>query len=94
MFGNKPDALGDLHLGGTSNIVVGMGGAKSLRKARIPRTEFDPANPEHRESLRQFMETNNWGTIQFFAEEPYTTVPDTVMNRFIKYALDQLDHKA
>ena len=61
--------------------------SKALRNARIPRQEFNPADASHRESLKNFLETGNWGKIQFFAEPPYLSVPETVLRKMAAKAL-------
>lgn len=53
-----------------------------LRKHMINRQVFDPQNPEHLQSLDQFIRTGNWGTIQFYCEHPFTDVPMTVLMKF------------
>jgi hypothetical protein len=60
-----------------------------LTKPREPvaRTTFDPNNKKHQESLKTFLATGNWGGIQFYVEEPYTTVPMTVLTKFAKAKL-------
>lgn len=47
----------------------------------LKREIFDPSDKEHRESLRMFLTTGNWGSVHFYAEHPYTTVPETVMRK-------------
>jgi hypothetical protein len=65
-----------------------LGGSNVLRKARIPREYFDPQNSKHMESLDAFLETGNWGKIQFYAEAPYVTVPETVLRKVARAALN------
>lgn len=50
---------------------------------------FDPANPVHLASLKSFVNTGNWGEVQFYPELPYTNVPMTVFTKFAKHALEQ-----
>ncbi len=69
-----------------------MSRSTRLRQHGAARTIFDPTNFEHRESLRVFNETGNWGAVQFHIEFPYTDVPMTVLRKFSKYALEQLGH--
>tara|TARA_R110000868_G_scaffold90057_8_gene250225 strand:+ start:2741 stop:2959 length:219 start_codon:yes stop_codon:yes gene_type:complete len=63
----------------------------TLRRAGIPREEFNPGNNEHRASLRKFLLTGNWGDIQFFAEEPYISVPETVMRKMALRGMAMMD---
>ena len=59
-----------------------------LRKHSSARTFFDPLNSEHCESLKRFIETGNWGSVQFFPEYPFTEVPMTVLMKFTRQRLD------
>ncbi len=59
-----------------------------LRRASVNRQHFDPTDPEHLESLKTFIETGNWGKVQFFCEYPFTDVPMTVLVKFAGRALD------
>lgn len=61
--------------------------SRILAGAKIPRAEFDPTNKVHCESLHRFLQTGNWGKIQFEAEFPYVTVPETVMRKFCEHML-------
>lgn len=54
-----------------------------LRIARFNRTDFDPENAMHLDSLKKFIETGAWGDVTFHCEYPFTDVPMTVL---IKYA--------
>ena len=56
--------------------------SRILSKPQVRRETFDPKNKEHRDSLKKFIETGNWGEVQFFAEYPYVTVPETVFRKF------------
>ncbi len=56
--------------------------SRVLNKPIVRRESFDPKNKEHRSSLKKFIETGNWGDVQFFAEYPYITVPETVFRKF------------
>ncbi len=56
--------------------------SRVLSKPNVNREMFDPKNKEHRASLKKFIETGNWGDVQFFAEYPYVTVPETVFRKF------------
>lgn len=51
-------------------------------RAHVIREVFDPKKKTHRESLKRFLETGNWGQVQFFPEEPCITVPETVLRKF------------
>lgn len=67
-----------------------------LRRASINRQFFDPTNREHLESLRVFIDTGNWGSVQFYCEFPFTDVPMTVLTKFAKHCLSgkrQLDEE-
>lgn len=65
-----------------------LGQSGVLRNARIVREEFDPLNGDHRDSLREFLETGNWGKIQFYPEAPYLNVPETVFRKIASWALE------
>lgn len=58
-----------------------LGGSSVLRDARVTRECFDPTNGAHLASLRKFLSTGNWGSVQFYAEAPCTTVPETVLRK-------------
>jgi hypothetical protein len=64
-----------------------LGGSGILRYARITREEFNPTDGNHLESLRTFLATGNWGLIQFYAEAPYLTVPETVLRKMANAGL-------
>lgn len=53
-----------------------------LRRASVNRQHFDPNNSEHIDSLRSFINTGNWGAVQFYCEFPFTDVPMTVLVKF------------
>lgn len=53
-----------------------------LRRASVNRQHFDPSNSEHIDSLRTFINTGNWGTVQFYCEFPFTDVPMTVLMKY------------
>lgn len=55
--------------------------------SRVNRVTFDPSKKAHLESVKTFMETGNWGDIQFFCEYPYTDVPMTVLTKFTAFKL-------
>jgi hypothetical protein len=50
--------------------------------SHVRREVFDPNNHEHLKSYKQFLETGNWGKIQFYTEHPSQTVPATVERKF------------
>lgn len=52
------------------------------RHTIVQREVFDPRNKNHLRSLRVFLDTGHWGDTQFFTEEPYISVPDTVLRKF------------
>lgn len=56
--------------------------SRVLSKPQVRRETFDPKNKDHRASLKKFIETGNWGDVQFFAEYPCVTVPETVFRKF------------
>jgi len=58
-----------------------------LMRAAVNRQHFDPTNPEHLASLRRFINTGNWGSVQFFCEYPFSEVPMTVLMKFAGHHL-------
>ena len=64
-----------------------LSGSGILRNARIIREEFDPTKYEHLESLRAFLNTGNWGVVQFYPEAPYLNVPETVLRKMADHNL-------
>jgi hypothetical protein len=70
-----------------SNTFDPLGGASSLRSNSVKREVFDPSNPQHELSLKQFLNTGKWGDFQFYAEQPYTEVPMTVLVKYAKFIL-------
>ena len=60
---------------------------KVLNGSHVQREHFDPENRDHLSSLKKFLSTGNWGKVQFFAELPYVTVPETVMRKFCEHSL-------
>lgn len=59
-----------------------------FRKPVVPvRETFDASNPAHVESLGEFLKTGNWGSTQFFAEQPFSEVPMTVLIKFCEATL-------
>jgi hypothetical protein len=61
--------------------------AVSLRQPLVERQTFNPEDPTHIDSLKTFLRTGNWGAVQFFAENPYTTVPTTVLMKHACHTL-------
>lgn len=59
-----------------------------LRRASVNRQHFDPTNAQHVESLKTFIETGNWGEVQFYCEYPFTDVPTTVLTKFVGFQLN------
>lgn len=59
------------------------------RTKLVNREVFDPKNKEHIKSFKCFVDTGNWGDIQFFEEAPFTTVPDTVTHKYLKMSLKE-----
>lgn len=53
-----------------------------LRRASVNRQHFDPNNSDHIDSLRTFINTGNWGSVQFYCEFPFSDVPMTVLMKF------------
>ena len=53
----------------------------------IRRENFDPSNPRHLESLQSFIRTGEWGSVQFFCEQPFSDVPMTVLMKYASYNL-------
>ena len=66
-----------------------LGSSGILRNGRVTRVEFDPTDSDHRDSLSEFLETGNWGKIQFYPEVPYLNVPETVLRKIAAWALEQ-----
>lgn len=56
----------------------------------ISRVPFDPSNREHLESARSFLKEGRWGNVQFLCEEPYRTVPETVIHKLSLNSIDRL----
>jgi hypothetical protein len=59
----------------------------ALRATSAHRAQFDPTNPAHTTSLAKFIETGNWGAVQFYCEHPFTDVPMTVLMKYAGFAL-------
>jgi hypothetical protein len=64
--------------------------SRLLHANQVRREIFDPANAEHRASYLTFVETGVWGSVQFFHEFPFETVPATVAHKFAVHALREL----
>lgn len=58
-----------------------------LNRGRSPREYFEPTNKKHLESLKVFLRTGNWGTVQFYPELPYIEVPTSVLMKFALHTL-------
>lgn len=56
----------------------------------ISRVPFDPKNREHLESARLFFTEGRWGNVHFLCEEPFHTVPETVMHKLSIRSIDRL----
>ena len=63
--------------------------SRILRDNRVRREEFDPTNKEHLNSYLTYLKTGNWGSVQFFCEFPYVTVPETVLRKYAIYTLER-----
>lgn len=53
----------------------------------VRREIFDASKEEHLNSLKNYVQTGNWGSVQFFTELPYTNTPTTVLMKYTKYML-------
>ena len=62
-----------------------------LKGDLIKRETFNPSSKSHRESLHNYLTTGNWGSVQFFAEAPYVTVPETVLRKMAEAAIKKLN---
>lgn len=58
-----------------------------LRGHGRTRVAFDPADQEHLASLKNFLETGNWGSVMFFLEYPFTDVPTYVLTKYASHQL-------
>lgn len=67
-----------------------LGNSGVLRNNGMKREEFDTNNPKHLASAKHFLETGNWGEVQFYPELPYLNVPETVLRKLAKEALIKL----
>jgi hypothetical protein len=65
-----------------------------LRRFVISREFFDPTNSAHIESAAKFLETGQWGQVQFFVEQPYTNVQDTVLRKLSAHAVQMITKAA
>lgn len=59
----------------------------NLLTARPQRTHFNPKNKAHVASLKQYLETGNWGEAKFVCEGTYLSVPDYVMRKYLAHQL-------
>jgi hypothetical protein len=64
--------------------------SRILKDHQIKREIFDPSKRAHRESLNQYLKTGNWGDIQFYVENPYATVPETVLRKMAAAAITRM----
>lgn len=55
--------------------------------SKINRVTFDPKKKEHLESVKAFIETGNWGAVQFYCEFPFTDVQMTVLMKYTAHKL-------
>lgn len=62
--------------------------SRVLRGSQVRREPFNPTDREHLTSLQHYLETGNWGDVQFFAEYPQVSVPETVLRKFAKAAIE------
>lgn len=51
----------------------------------IHREHFDPTKEAHIKSMKYFIQTGNWGAVQFLPELPYIEVPMTVLMKFAEH---------
>jgi hypothetical protein len=68
--------------------------SRVLKANQVRREHFNPTNREHQQSLEHFLKTGNWGAVQFYVEQPYVTVPETVLRMFASYSLSVLTREA
>lgn len=55
----------------------------------VERVNFNPSDPKHRKSLKKFLINGSWDKVQFNVEEPYVTVPETVLRKYALHCLKQ-----
>ena len=60
-----------------------------LDRAKVRREQFNPKSRVHRASLKNFLNTGNWGEIQFYPEAPYVSVPETVLRKMSSFAVSK-----
>ena len=49
---------------------------------------FDPKNKSDITLLKKFLQEDRWGNpCPFLLEEPYLTIPDMMINKYIKFQL-------
>ncbi len=61
--------------------------ARTLASTTIPRVDFDPRNPEHREAYRFFLERGRWGDTRFHVYPPFSNVVSMVEHELARYAV-------
>jgi hypothetical protein len=61
--------------------------ARTLTSTIIPRVDFDPRNPEHREAYRFFLERGRWGETRFHVYPPFSNVVSMVEHELARYAV-------
>jgi hypothetical protein len=60
----------------------------SLQRAQLVNRElFDPTDASHVASLMVFLQTGDWGEMQFYPELPYIEVPMTVLTKYACHTL-------
>jgi hypothetical protein len=64
-----------------------MAKSSVLRRHGMKREFFDPTNPAHIASLKNYLQTGNW-IQQFFPEDPFLDVPATVFRKFMGHSLN------
>lgn len=64
-----------------------MSNSINLQKHGIKRVNFNPKDAAHLRSMKTFIESGNWGKVQFLPEFPYNDVPTTILMKFATYSL-------
>lgn len=64
-----------------------MNRSSVLQRHGNSRVSFDPTNEAHVASFKKFIQTGNWGDVQFYTEFPYTDAPTTVSMRLHEHNL-------
>jgi hypothetical protein len=69
-----------------------MSHVSAVLKRSAPRREFfDPKNKTHVESLKIFLSTGKWGSVQFECEPPFISVPEYVFRKYLCHKLGVKD---